>query len=206
MLIVFFEISSLQAHPHNWIELNSSFVIDENSHLIQVKQRWEFDMYYSLMTHADLLNEFGDEQKGLLATAERMIKNLKAYDYFSTLNLNGENIALGMPQEYRLNAKKKDGQIILELDMHFNIKTEINVKNKTLSWQVFDPTYYIAMRHLTKNNIKIISGEATQCTKALEFTEPSDDLIDYAQSFDRNQKNTDGLGKFFAETAIVNCH
>ena len=106
LLVTFFEISFVQAHPHNWIELNSRFVLDEHSHLIQVKQRWEFDLFYSLMTHADLLNEFDDEQQGLTATAERMIKNLSAFDYFSNLYLDGSNIALGLPKEYSLKKKQ----------------------------------------------------------------------------------------------------
>jgi ABC-type uncharacterized transport system substrate-binding protein len=196
---------SVHAHPHNWIFLNSSFVLDDNARLVQVKQAWEFDMYYSLMTHADLLNEFGEEMTGLKATADSMIRNLKDYEYFSKLSLDGSKIDLGVPKAYKLYTKEKEGQMVLELEMTFDMASALDIENKTLAWQVFDPTYFIAMNHATENNIEIIGGNATECSKELKFPEPSDELIDYAQSLDRTQKNTDGLGASFAETAFINC-
>lgn len=198
-------VTQAQAHPHSWIELNTRFVLDEQSRLIQVKQSWEFDTYYSLMTHADLLNEFGDESTGLTATAKAMIKNLKGYDYFSKLRLDGIEIGLGMPEEYALSTKQKDGQFVLVLEMSFNLKEGTEIEGKALAWQVYDPTYYIAMHHTTEKSIEIIGGNATECSKELKFPEPSDDLVEYAQSLDRGQKDTDGLGVNFAETAFIRC-
>ena len=188
MFAVCFGVSSARAHPHSWIELNTSFVLDEKARVVQIKQRWEFDLYFSLMTHADLLNEFGDEKTGLSKTAERMIKNLKDYDYFSKLELDGLDIPLGMPDKYRLFTKTKEKQTILELEMTFDIETDLKIENKILALQVFDPTYYIAMNYATESNIEIIGGNATACSKKLEFPEPSDELIDYAQNLDRTQK------------------
>jgi len=201
-------MSSLsQAHPHNWIDLNTRFVLDENARLVQVKQRWEFDLYYSLMMHADLLNEFGSEQLGLPAAAADMIRNLESYQYFSKLKLNDYPIELGVPETYQLFTKKEDGseELTLVLEMTFGIKLETSIENKTLAFQVFDPTYYVAMNHATENNIEIIGGNATECSKTLEFPEPSDEIVEYAQSLDRTQKQTDGLGMSFAETAFINC-
>lgn len=200
-----FPTAWLYAHPHNWIQLETRFVLDESSRLIQVHQRWEFDPYYSLMTHADLLNEFGDEQKGLQLTAERMVRNLKGYDYFSTLRIDGKPIKLSVPDQYQLYTRMQLGQFILGLEMRFKPKTIINIENKTLAWQVFDPTYYISMDHSTENNIRIIGGNATECSKTLDIPEPSDELINYAQSLDQTQKDTDGLGADFAETVFIRC-
>ncbi len=197
--------NKIQAHPHNWIALNTDFVLDDQLRLIQVKQEWEFDTYYSLMTHADLLNEYGDEQEGLPATAERMIRNLKEYDYFSKLSLDGSNIALGIPGQYSLFTREKEGKFFLVLEMTFDIKPVRNIENMTLAWQVYDPTYYIAMNHASESNIRIVGGDATECAKKLEFPEPSDELVDYAQSLDRTQKDTEGLGASFAETAFITC-
>ena len=195
----------VHAHPHNWIDLNSTFILDSDSQLVQIKQRWGFDMYYSLMTHADLLNEFGDEETGLSATAKRMIENLEAYNYFSSLKVDGTVIGLGVPDKYRLFTSKKDGEFILVLEMTFDIEPGVKIENHTLAWQVFDPTYYIAMNHATVNNIEIIGGNATECSRQLKYPEPSDELIDYAQALDRTQKETDGLGANFAETAFITC-
>ena len=196
----------VHAHPHNWIFLNSSFVLDDEARLVRVKQRWEFDIYYSMMTLADIMNEHGSEDIGLPKTASQMIKNLAGFDYFSSLSVNGVDIALNMPENYSLITKQKEGKVVLELEMSFDLESAVNIKNKALAWQVFDPTYYIAMNHTTENNIEIIGGNAMKCAKTFEFPETSDELIDYAQSLDRSQKDTADLGASFAETAFINCY
>lgn len=162
-------------------------------------------MYYSLMTHADLLNEFGDEEKGLLETAKRMVGNLKDFNYFSKLKFNGSTIDLGTPDQYQLNIRQQDGELVLELEMTFDIDANTSIEDKTLAWQVYDPTYYIAMNHETAANIEIVGGNATECTKSLEFAEPTDEQIEYAASLDRTQRDTAGLGEIFAETALIRC-
>jgi ABC-type uncharacterized transport system substrate-binding protein len=62
------------------------------------------------------------------------------------------------------------------------------------------------MNHATENNIEIIGGNGTECAKTLELPEPPNYLLDYAQSLDRSQKDTDDLGADFAETAFINCY
>lgn len=199
------QASSLKAHPHNWIVLNSRFVLDDEARLVAIHQRWEFDFYYSLMMHADLLNEYGSEDVGLPATADSMIKNLESHHYFSKLKLGDTALELGVPDQFQLSTKNAEGQLILVLDMTFSFDQETKIENQTLIWQVYDPTYYIAMNHTSENNIEIVGGNATECSKQLQFAEPSDELIDYAQSLDRAQKDTKGLGASFAETALINC-
>lgn len=197
--------SVLHAHPHNWIALNTTFVLNDKAQLVELTQSWEFDIYYSMMTMADVLNEYPDEATGLPATASEMIRNLRGYDYFSSLRLNDRSIALPTPTKYLLKNKLKEGGMVLELEMTFVFDEGISVEGETLAWQVYDPTYYIAMNHATKKNIQIVGGNATECSKSLEFPEPSDELIDYAQSLDRTRKDTDGLGASFAETAYIRC-
>ena len=193
------------AHPHNWIELNSRFVLNESAHLVQVSQKWEFDVFFSAMTLSDMLNEHGSEEKGLPETARQMVRNLAEYNYFSTLRLDGSIVDLDTPESYRLITKETDGHTVLELEMSFDIESGLAIENKTLEWQVFDPTYYIAMMHNDKNNIEIVSTGATECTRQLHLPDPSDDLLIYAQSLDRNEKSSDGLGVNFAEKTIVTC-
>ncbi len=204
-LICLFFTGVVHPHPHNWIALKSTFLLDDDSRLVSIKQRWTFDFYRSLIMHADLLNEFGSEARGLPTTAENMIKNLESYRYFSNLSVDNSPITLGVPASFELIKTENDGQLILVLEMTFDVKKNIKVENKTIAWRVFDPTYYIAMNHSTERDINIVGGDATECAIALEFPKPSAELIDYAQSLDRSQKDTDGLGASFAETAFITC-
>lgn len=203
-LVVFICTSNLHAHPHNWIDLQSSFILNNEGQLVQIKQRWEFDVYYSMITYEDVINEHGSEEKGLREAANRMVQNLASYSYFSSLKLGGVSTNLNTPSAYKLVTVKKDDQIALILEMVFDIEPGAVIENKELQWQVYDPTYYIAMNHREKNNIQIIGSESV-CAIQLDIPNPSDDLIEYALSLDRNQKNTDGLGIYFAEKATINC-
>lgn len=198
--------SVVHAHPHNWIVLNSSFVLDDDARLVQVKQRWEFDAYFSTITLADVLNEHGSEEIGLSKAASDIIKNLAGFNYFSKLSVDGAETPLVKPVNYAFITKKKEGQIILELEMTFDLENALHIQNKSLAWQVYDPTYFIAMNHATENNIEIIGGNGTECAKTLELPEPPNYLVDYAQSLDRSQKDADDLGADFAETAFINCY
>ncbi|MFD2177202.1 DUF1007 family protein [Veronia pacifica] len=195
-----------QAHPHNWIDLNTSFVLDDQGRLAQVKQRWDFDVYFSMMTLADIVTEYGSKEEGLPKMATEIISNLSKFDYFSVLRVGDQTVVLPMPQRYSLISKKKKGQPVLELQMTFDLKGAVDIKKKPVSWQVFDPSYYIAMNHMTADNIEIVGARTAQCTSSLKSPEPSDELAKYALSLDRTQKSTDGLGENFAETAYINCY
>lgn len=194
-----------QAHPHNWIELESTLVLDEQGRLVELKQRWVFDDFYSMMVHADILNEYRSEAEGLKATAEEFVQNLKAYHYFSSLKLAEQTLELGMPSQAQLHAIEQQGRISLALEMRFKIASKPKLAAKALSLRVFDPTYYIAMNHINIDNIQVQASAGLECGKDLQVPEPSDELIEYAQSLDRSQRDTQGLGAMFAETVVIEC-
>ncbi len=197
--------ATVQAHPHNWIDLHSSFLLDDQGNLTEIKQRWQFDTFYSLMTLADLANEYGSEEMGLPIMAQTMVDNLQKVNYFSSLKLADSSVSMGIPDDYSLIKTSKDEQTIIELEMVFKLDKSLAVKNKTLFWQVFDPTYYVSMAHIETQNIEIVGGEATNCSKELVVPKPSAELIEYAMSLDVTMKDTDGLGIKFAEQTIIHC-
>lgn len=205
-LIAFsFSASIAHAHPHTWIELNSKFVIDQNGRLTEINQKWEFDVFFSLMALDDAINEHGSEEKALTETAKQMIENLANYDYFSSLRMQDSSITLNTPEQYSLVTKEKYGQQVLELEMTFAIEGEVMVADQDIEYQVYDPTYYISMLHSQESNIKIVGESSEACTTQLNQPKPSNELVEYAQSLDRNQTGTDGLGINFAETTIISC-
>jgi ABC-type uncharacterized transport system substrate-binding protein len=61
------------------------------------------------------------------------------------------------------------------------------------------------MNHLVLENIEVIGGGAIECSKRLTIPEPSEELLFYAQSLDKTQRDTDGLGANFAETVTIEC-
>ena len=86
--------------------------------------------------------------------------------------------------------------------MHFDIETPQVVENKTISFRVFDPSYYIDMRHFSTSQIIIHTKNATECSSTVELPEPSDELVEYAANLDKSQTAKNGLGNQFAEKAL----
>lgn len=204
LISAFFSLSTA-AHPHNWIALKSDFILDNQGQLIEIRQRWEFDIYYSTITFAEVMNKYRDEKTGLQKLSDRIVRNLSGYQYFSTLKLNESEVQLVKPKQYQMTSKTKEGELLLEMEMHFEIDPPLVLDGQTLIWSVFDPTYYIEMAHKEADNVVIRGDKPIDCTKKLELPNPSEDLIDYAQSLDASQKDTEGLGFNFAEKVIINC-
>ncbi len=194
------------AHPHNWITLKTEFTLDERGQLTALLQHWKFDIYYSEIRLADIKNEYRDQQQGLDQVAKEMAKNLKNYNYFSELKINDQLIALTEPSTRSLSTVFEKDQQQLILTMGFKLEEPWSIGNKTLSWRVFDPTYYIDMRHQKLSQILIHKSKDTECSTHIESPKLSEEMIKYAASLDRTQKNTQGLGDYFAEKVLIRCN
>lgn len=193
------------AHPHSWIDMKADMILDERGRLIAIRQHWSFDTYFSMVTLADVINEHGDKQTGLVKMADQMIGNLTRYRYFSVLAIDGSEIELPRPSWYQLTENTRQDQPMLELEMLFDITRPVVIRDKNLTWSVFDPTYYIAMNYWKAENVSIQGETGARCQLNLDSPNPSFELIEYAQSLDRTRKDTDGLGINFAEKVRIVC-
>lgn len=194
------------AHPHSWITLESEFTLDESARLTAIHQVWRFDAFYSMVTLADLMNEYGDLQTGLRKASAEMVSNLQAYAYFSDLQLKGSPVELPVPVKQALVTENAEEGQDLALVMSFRFPEPLDLPQGQFTWRVYDPTYYIHMGHDGKDPIRFSKPDNVDCEVTLDIPEPTDELIEYAADLDRSQKNTQGLGIHFAETARIICH
>ena len=198
-------VQSVSAHPHYWIKLKADMILDEQGRLTAIEQHWAFDVFFSMMTVADVVKEHGDKATGLSKMGDQMINNLAGHQFFSVLTIDGSEVALPKPSVYQLTENTQQEQPILELEMRFDMTPPLAIKDKSLVWSVFDPTYYIAMNYATVDNVIIREEQGAQCQSNLDVPSPSSELIEYAQQLDRTMKDTDGLGINFAEKVRINC-
>ncbi|MDJ0833498.1 MAG: DUF1007 family protein [Gammaproteobacteria bacterium] len=205
LLISGLYMQPVAAHPHYWINLKADMILDEQGRLTAIRQHWAFDVFFSMMTTADVVREHGDKATGLSKMGDQMINNLAGHQYFSELSIDGSEIAMPRPSTYRLTENTEPEQPILELEMRFDISPPLAIKDKSLVWSVYDPTYYIAMNYATVDNVTIQGEQGAQCGLNLDVPNPSSELIEYAQQLDRTQRETDGLGINFAEKVRINC-
>lgn len=195
----------IHAHPHNWITLKTEFTLNENGQLAELLQHWTFDVYYSAIRLADIDNEYKDQQQGLDELANEMAKNLKHYKYFSELKIDNQLLNLGKPNYHSLAITFDESQQQLILTMGFTLKALPSIEGKKLSWRVFDPTYYIDMRHQKTSQVLIHKNVGIKCSTHIESPRPSAEIVNYATGLDRSQKDTQGLGNYFAEEVLIHC-
>jgi len=192
------------AHPHNWIELRTQINIDERGYLTGFSQHWSFDQFFSMISYAEMMNEYHDEPLGLTSTAMKMVANVAPDSYLSELKVAGEVIALPVPKGYTLESVVVNGNPILVLKMNFILSEPRLVKGKKITLKTFEPSYFIAMNYPSPEHVRI-AGNALHCTAQLIRANPSEALIDYAISLDRSVKETQGLGGDFAERVTIQC-
>ena len=195
----------LLAHPHNWISVSTHFVLNDKNQLAEIKQFWEFDGIYSMITAANLKNSFENEQVGLVMMADQMKSNLAAYSYFSNLLIDGEKIQIPKADHANLVMESRPPISVMTLELDLKLDTPLDLAGKELTWSVFDPTYYISMSHKSVDDVSITSGAGIECGKELVIPQPTEETIAYAGSLDKSQRDTDGLGNEFAERVIVKC-
>ncbi len=194
----------LASHPHNWIDLSTEFTINAEGRLTGFSQHWQFDEFFSMISYAEMMNEYHEESIGLASTALKMVANVGPDQYFSELKIAGESIALPVPKLYTLETQQVNGNPILILKMQFSLKNQPLVKDTSFTLQTFEPSYFIAMNYLSSDSIRINSASGG-CKVDLIKANPSDEIISFASSLDKNMRDTQGLGDNFAERIEIKC-
>ena len=204
IVILLFPLTA-NTHPHNWISLQTEFTVNNKGQLTDILQHWKFDIYYSAIRLDEIKNNYPEKQTGLASIAKEMAKNLKNFDYFSELTIDNTQIDLPKPKNTSLKTVTEQAQELMVLTMAFKLKKPKPVTAKTLSWRVFDPTYYIDMKHHKASQILIKHADNVNCAMDFKTPEPSPEMVRYAASLDRTQKDIQGLGDYFAENVLINC-
>lgn len=196
--------SFLFAHPHSWVNVTSDFVINENDALVEVRQRWIFDAFYSAITLDDLRKQFPTDAMALKVFSDDVVNNMERVNYFSHLKQGARNIPITRPYKWNLSTFKIGDEELLVLEMLFKVpETPLTVSS--IEWSVYDPTYYVDMRHDDIDKIRILNIGTSECQPELEEPNPTDEQILYAASLDVNQKDTAGLGQVFAQKVTLSC-
>lgn len=196
---------SLQAHPHSWVGLTTDFIINSSGELDEIRQRWIFDPYYSTLTIDDLKKTHESLEVGLVEHSNGIINNLESHSYYSHLTIGDNSLTIKRPSKFHLSSVPIEQDTLLILEMHFDIDN-ISMQAADLQWQVYDPTYYVSMRHDSINQVRLYNSSALECEPSIIEPDPDEELFDYAASLDITQTESTGLGEFFAQTISLKCY
>lgn len=208
VLIIFTLVFAVKAfaHPHSWIQLTTDFSVDETGQLTEIRQRWIFDTFYSALTLTDIASEYGDDlDTGLSDYADDVTANLANVNYFSNLLWQNQSIDLDQLQDYRMQVVDTGEERVLVLEMSFSINKEIYPEQSPLRWSVYDPTYYVSFMHNSNDYVRVQNSGSAECEAYIEQPDVAIEWVEYAESLDKTQRDTDGLGKIFAEWVDLKC-
>lgn len=191
----------VSAHPHAWIDLRSSVILDENGHVIAIEQEWLFDDFYTVFA----TDQIGTNEKGQAAALRELAKanldNLRLHDYFTEIRVDESVVSPGTVTEYQ--SEIRNGRLWLRFVLPIPEAVDASINN--LSFAVYDPTYYVEILHLEGDVISFRGPAEHACFGMIKPPTPTTESVMLAQALDRDIKPDNTLGRMFAEQVDVTC-
>lgn len=189
-----------QAHPHAWIDVQSKLRFSSAGMVMAIDEEWFFDELYTGFVIEDMANGKKVTPQVVNGFGARVIENLQPFGYFTSVTAGGKAVKLGDVTEFRSE------MIGARLKLRFTIPLPAPVDPiaAPMKLSVYDPTYFIEMRHADAQAIKLQDAPAA-CQVTLERAKPSERTIAKAFALDRGANGDDGLGRLFADTVALGC-
>lgn len=196
-----------QAHPHGWIDLRMRLVVDDEGRLTGLHQSWRMDPFYSLVVLEELGQAGGED--GLEAALDQLggeiRDNLVPHGYYTELRLGDDKLTFDPVNDYTV--LERGGRV--EFIFLLPLADPQPLAGRTLSYQVFDPTYYIEMVHEDGDGApaeaSLRVGGELDCETRIHQPSPDPELVMRAAMLDVDDEAEPGLGRHFAETGEVTC-
>jgi ABC-type uncharacterized transport system substrate-binding protein len=191
------------AHPHAWIDIQTIVLFDSKGRITGLHERWLFDEFYTEFAIKDFALTAGGKirPEKLLELAEGNLNNLKEYSYFTYLDADGMRQTFKSHENVTSTLEGK--RIAMSFTLH--LTKPIDPRTTTVSYRIYDPSYYVEMKHLAKDGV-VISGNLGTCTTRLDIPKPDAAFVTLAAALDKNAKGPDDMGSFFAERVHIACH
>lgn len=198
--------TNANAHPHGWIDLSVRVITNDEGVVSGLHQTWRMDPFYSLVVFEELQQVEGSSlEEGLDQLGREMRDNLSTHHYLSEVRINDELQSFGDVTEY--TALERDGRLTFMFILP--LEEPQPLADKILSYQIFDPTYYIEVVHEEEGNqpsdsALVLNGEP-RCELSIAPANPDPELVMQAAMLGEDESGEPGLGRHFAETGRVDC-
>lgn len=195
-------IHSAFAHPHSFIEINTTFIA-HNQQLTGLKMAWVMDE----LTSADLLydadNAASDPEVWKKLAAEVMA-NVLAQHYFTNIYRQDQPIKYTeLPTEYHLSREGHKAVLTFVLPL---AKPQPLVGD---AFEIFtyDPAYFVDMFYHDQHSLHLPAEMVEQCKVILTTPKLNSSLKAYALSLDKNDSPDEDLelGRQFAQRVTLTC-
>lgn len=191
-----------RAHPHSWIDVSVAVAFDGDGRIAGLGETWLFDEIYTAYIVESFVKAQGFPKSGagLKPIAERIMKNLAEYAYFTHAHADGKALEIAAVRNADATMKGRR----LELRFHVDFRTPASAAK--VSYAIYDPTYYIEMLHAESADAVRFLQAPAGCAHRLIRPTPSVEAITLAASLDATQTAaSDTLGELFAERVEISC-
>jgi len=190
-----------RAHPHAWIDVESTIVLSSDGVISAIEETWLFDELYTAGLMEEIAPDGRPQEAALGKFAARVIEDLGPYGYFMRVTADGRPVRLAAVTQFRSEMKG------LQLSLSFTAPLDepVDPKRHAVQFSVFDPSYFIQMSHRPEAPPTLKNDPEHHCRVRVERADPSPETILRAFSLDRGASPQEDLGLMFAEKVFVQC-
>jgi ABC-type uncharacterized transport system substrate-binding protein len=149
-------VQTAAAHPHVWVTARTQVVFNFRGEIAALRHIWTFDEMYSAFVTE------GQGKDGELMTKEELaplaksnVESLAEFDYFTFAKAAGKAVEFGEPEDYSLE-QQQDKRVVLRFTLP--LKSPVSA-SKAFSFQVYDPTYFVAFEMEKENPISLAGAQ-----------------------------------------------
>ncbi|MEJ0092891.1 MAG: DUF1007 family protein [Methylocella sp.] len=201
-LFAFGLTQAAMAHPHVWVTAQEQLIFGPKGEIEAIRHSWVFDEMYSAFVTE------GQGKKGQLLTKEELaplaksnVDDLNEFDYFTHAKIHNVKVEFGAPFDYSLE-ERPDKLVVLR----FTLPLKIPAAPKLFSFQVYDPTYFVAFDLDKENPVGFVDapkGCSTNVTGAKPLA--AEESKKLTESFFSGLSPGSDFGVKLAAAVIVAC-
>jgi ABC-type uncharacterized transport system substrate-binding protein len=199
-----FAPTAAQVHPHVFAEAKLAITVEPNGKVTKVANVWRFDDLFS----ETVLFEFDKDADGNINAAEQaeisktIVESTGEYNYFEAVISNGKDMKMAKPADLQASF---DGKILVI--SYSNAPLEPVLMKGTVSFGIYDPTFYTAIDFIDDTDLTI-KGAPPTCTAKVIRPDADEALAqnqgNLTDAFFNDPQGTD-MSKIFATRLELTC-
>jgi ABC-type uncharacterized transport system substrate-binding protein len=196
------------AHPHVWVEMESSVVTNAQGFVDAVALQWTFDEAYA-QAALEGLDADGDgaySEAELEPLTKENVASLKEYDYFMVVRQNAEKLALKDVTEF--SQVCTDGR--LKLLFKVPLTAPADPKSGEVMIKVYDPEFFVAFDYVKETPVSVFGTLPQGCAmelKPLKTDAEAEETLAMlaAKGKEWKPEQEEDFGAMFAQPLVVAC-
>lgn len=201
LVLVMHTATDVQAHPHAWIYVDTTLIMNDDGELTAIGQKWMYDNLLTDAVLAELRNDAPGCEPDVNAYAVQRLTVFGEQGYFMRVTAGGEKVTIN--DVSGISGKRVQDEI--HLTFTAELDHPIRVAGAPVDLEVFDPSYFIEILQDPDQAPEIAGAPEGSCTVEVEYPEPSP--ADYARALaiDSGLSVEPEFGVLFAERVHLVC-